>query len=156
MKRITVILTFLLLSVSLIFADSNAQQRRNISGQRRGIGQGQQFSRFYNPETVVSIKGMVENINKYRYGQGGYYGIHVRLNTNEEFYSVHLGPAWFIEKEIKIGQNDLLEITGSKCIYNDTLTVIAAKIKKGDQTLQLRDEIGIPVWSRSGSGRGRQ
>ena len=154
MKIYSFILSILFLSVILIQVDSYAQQRRNLRGQ--GIGQGQQLSKFYDPETVVSIKGIVENINRYQYGQGGYYGIHVRLITDDENYSVHLGPAWFIENEIKIGLNDLLEIIGSKCIYNDTLTVIAAQIKKDAQTLQLRNEIGIPVWSRSGSGRGRR
>jgi len=154
MKKFTFILSILFLFAFLVHLDSFAQQRRNLRGQGRGMGQ--QLSRNYDPQSVVSVKGTVNKIERYQYGQGRYYGIHVLLNTQEEVLSVHLGPAWFIENKMKIELNDVLEIRGSKIVYNDTLTVIAAQIKKGDQTLQLRNEIGIPVWSRSGYGRRRQ
>lgn len=154
MKKTTVVLSVLFLSVSLLNLDIFAQQRKYQRVQGRGMGQ--QLSRYYEPETVVSIKGVVNDIAQYRYGQGRFYGLHIRLNTENEIYSVHLGPAWYIENEMKIDLNDVLEITGSKVIYNDTLTVIAAQIKKGEQIVQLRNELGIPVWSRSGYGRRRR
>ena len=154
MKKISFALSIVVLFAFLAHLDSCAQQRRNLRGQGRGMGQ--QLSRNYDPQSVVSVKGTVNKIEQYQYGQGRYYGIHVLLDTQEEVLSVHLGPAWFIENEMKIELNDVLEIKGSKIVYNDTLTVIAAQIKKGDQRLLLRNEIGIPVWSQSGYGRRRQ
>jgi hypothetical protein len=154
MKKITFILSVLFLSATLVHLDSSAQQRRNLQG--RGIGQRQNLSRMYNPQTVVTIKGVVNEVERVQSGPGGYLSIHIKMGSEEGIQTVHLGPAWFIEKEMKIAPSDILEITGSKIIYNDTPAIIAAQIKMGDQTLQIRNEIGVPVWSRSGMGRRRQ
>jgi len=80
-------------------------------------------------------------------------GVHLTMKTNNDTISIHLGPIWFIEiQDITIKQNDDLEITGSRIDFEGKPTIIAAKVEKGEQSLVLRDENGIPVWS----GRGRR
>jgi hypothetical protein len=42
---------------------------------------------------------------------------------------------------------DQIEVTGSKVLILEKSVLIAAKVRKGDQILMLRDLNGIPMWS---------
>ena len=67
---------------------------------------------------------------------------------NGRYTGVHLGPTWFINKqEPKIEKNDKIQVTGSRITFQGKQVLIAAEVKKGNQTLKLRDEKGFPVWS---------
>lgn len=62
---------------------------------------------------------------------------------------MHLGPAWYIERlDIKIRKGDKIEVKGSQVMMKGTPTLIASEIKKGDTTVILRDENGVPLWSK--------
>ncbi len=76
------------------------------------------------------------------------YGVHIMVKTDQETISVHLGPSWYIEnQDIKIEVGDKVDVKGSRIMFDDSHSMIAAKVKKGDETLTLRDENGFPVWS---------
>jgi hypothetical protein len=75
-------------------------------------------------------------------------GVHLMVKTGQETISVHLGPAWYIQRQdIKIAPGDKVEITGSRITYQGKPAILAAEAKKGDEILKLRDENGLPVWS---------
>ncbi len=113
-----------------------------------GWGMGSQYNRMYNPKTVETISGEVVNVDKITPMKGMSYGIHLTLKTEKETISVHLGPDWFIERQdIKIEPKDKIEVTGSRIMFEDKPAIIAAEVKKGDGTLKLRDENGVPVWA---------
>ena len=154
MRNIIIVVVIFFLCIVSMSVETVAQQARNVRSQ--GRGGGQLLSRMYNPQTVVSEKGTVNKIEKMQYGRGRYYGLHIILKTETEMLSVHLGPAWFIEGKTKIDEGDSLEVKGSQIVYNNTPTIIASQLINGDQILQLRDEVGVPVWSRSGIGRRRR
>lgn len=40
-----------------------------------------------------------------------------------------------------------MEVTGSRVTFDGKPAIIAAEVKKGGETLKLRDEKGRPVWS---------
>jgi hypothetical protein len=40
-----------------------------------------------------------------------------------------------------------VEVKGSRITFEGKPAIIAAEIKKGEETLKLRDENGFPVWS---------
>jgi len=85
------------------------------------------------------------------------YGIHLKVKTDTETISVHLGPAWFIERQdISIEKGDTIEVKGSKITFNGAPAVIAAAVEKEEQELRLRDDNGFPVWAGSGMGRMRK
>ena len=74
------------------------------------------------------------------------------VKTDNETIPVHLGPEWYIEEalasqDIKIEVKDKIEIIGSRISYGEKPAIVAAEIKKGNKTLTLRDEIGVPFWS---------
>ncbi|MHC4183412.1 MAG: hypothetical protein ACYSR0_08690 [Planctomycetota bacterium] len=113
-----------------------------------GWGPKANYGRMYNPETVETISGEITNVDKITPGKGMSYGIHVVLKVDGTTLPIHLGPGWYIEnQDITIEQNDKVEVTGSRITFDGKPTIIAAKIKKGDEVLILRDEKGIPAWS---------
>jgi predicted Abi (CAAX) family protease len=70
------------------------------------------------------------------------------VKTEKETISVHLGPGWYIEnQDVKIEPKDKVEIKGSRITFQGKPALIAAEVKKGDKTLELRNESGFPVWS---------
>ena len=75
-------------------------------------------------------------------------GIHLQLKTDKETISVHLGPAWYIERlDAQIEKGNKIEVKGSRVTAAGKPAIIAAEVKKGDALLKLRDDSGIPAWA---------
>jgi hypothetical protein len=147
MKRIKIL--FVILSVLFIaFAVNTLAQRGMMQRINNSWGAKSAFNRMYNPSTVETIKGEVVSVDKIAPMKGMSNGIHLMLKTNKETVSIHLGPAWFFEKNnylVKV--KDKIEVTGSKITFDGKPAIIAAEIKKGNKVIKLRDENGYPVWS---------
>ena len=113
-----------------------------------GWGPGGAYQRMYDPKTVETIKGTVESVEKTIPMKGMNYGIHVMLKADKETIAVHLGPQWYIERQdVKIVKGDAIEVKGSRITFDKKPAIVAAEVKKGDQTLILRDANGIPAWA---------
>ncbi len=113
-----------------------------------GWGMGSQYQRMYDPKTVETITGTVEAVDQVTPMKGMSYGVHLKLKTEKETISIHLGPGWYIERlDTKTEKGDKVQIKGSKVIMMGKPAIIAAEVKKGDLILKLRDENGIPVWA---------
>jgi hypothetical protein len=146
-KRVT--LVTLIFALMTLFYITDVLAQRGVRGKRGGgWGIGSKYGRMYDPNTVETITCTVLNVEKITPIKGMSYGVHLLVKTDQETVSVHMGPAWFIEnQDIKIEKNDNLEIKGSRIVFEGEPAIIAAVVEKGDQTLQLRDESGFPVWS---------
>jgi hypothetical protein len=82
------------------------------------------------------VKGVVETVEQMPPATGTSSGIHLELRTDSGTLSVHLGPAWFIDRQdMKIGESDTIEVKGSKITYEGKPTIIAAEVKKGNTGL---------------------
>ncbi len=113
-----------------------------------GWGPGGQFGRLYDPKTVETITGQVVKVDRVTPVRGMSGGLHLVVKTDKEEVSVHLGPLWYLEnQDVKIEPKDTVEIRGSRVTVQGKPAIIAAEVKKGDETLALRDEAGVPVWS---------
>lgn len=113
-----------------------------------GWGMGSQYNRMYNPATVETVSGTVEAVDKITPMKGMYSGIHLVVKTDKENIDVHLGPEWYIERlDTKIEKGDKIEVKGSRVTLSGKPAIIAAEVKKGDNTLVLRDSSGIPAWA---------
>lgn len=147
MKKIK-ILFFMLSILSLLFSLPSFAQRGMMQKNNSGWGAKSAFNRMYNPNTVETIKGEIVSVDKIAPMKGMSYGIHIMLKTTNETISVHLGPAWFFDKQnFKIKAKDKIEVTGSKITFDGQPAVIAAEIKKGNEVIKLRNQNGYPVWS---------
>jgi hypothetical protein len=135
-----------------------------------GMGQGMRMQMpKYDPSTVVTVKGTVEEVQtgmmrsgqmggmmqSGQMGQGRMGGpLRLTLKTDTGSFNVLVGPARFVkEKNFTFAKGDQISVTGSKVKFNGSEAIIAREIKKGDKTLTLRDEKGVPAWPM---GRGRQ
>jgi hypothetical protein len=109
----------------------------------------------YDSSTEVRLTGTVEAVETVA-GPGresrDMGGLHLTLKTAAESIEVevHLGPAAFLaEKKMTVAKGDTIEILGSRITMNDRVVLIAREIKKGEDTVTLRDGSGRPLWARS-------
>mgnify|MGYP005809947683 CR=1 FL=1 len=110
-------------------------------------------ARNYNPSTETTVKGTVEEVTQ-QTGTRGWGGTHLLLKTDSENFDVHVGPSQYVSRQgFAFAKGDQIEVTGSKVTLAGKEALIARQIKKGDKVLALRDEQGIPKWSRGGRGR---
>jgi hypothetical protein len=122
-------------------------------------GSSQQGARgsasFYNPNTEITVKGTVEQVET-AYLPGGGASLQARGESSGPVYlslqadtgvlTVSLGPSWFLDsKGFKVAKGDQIEVTGSK--FQDQNTIVAREVKKSDQVLVLRNSQGVPEWS---------
>lgn len=113
-----------------------------------GWGPGGQYGRLYDVKSVETVSGEVTGMEEMTPFKGMGRGVHLMLETDKESISVHLGPAWYVERqdtEITVG--DKIEVKGSRIAYEGKPAIIAAEIRKGDEVLTLRDASGIPMWA---------
>lgn len=113
-----------------------------------GWGAQSRYGRLYNPATVETFTGTVEAVERMTPMRGMGAGIHLKVKSDKETATVHLGPSWYIERQdTKILKGDVVEVKGSRVTVAGKPVIIAAEVKKGDETLRLRDDSGVPAWS---------
>lgn len=120
----------------------------------QGPGSGGQTPR-YDTSTEVTLRGTIEIVKQVEdvMGKRSTKGTHIIVKTAQETVEVHLGPTTFInEQKLTLSAGDAVEIIGSRVKVSGADAVIAREIRKGTQTVTLRDDKGVPKWSR---GRGR-
>ena len=143
--RMMLLVTVLATSSLAIPVSTHAQGRFNWRG-GQGWGSGNPYGRIYDVRTVETLEGEVVAVE--RFGPEMAPGVHLVLRAGSETISVHLGPAWYIEnQEGRIESGDGVTIEGSRVEFEGSLVLIAARVIRGEETLVLRDQNGIPIWS---------
>lgn len=147
MKRIAGITAVVAVLALVLVPEASAQGGPKWRGSG-GWGPGGQYARLYDPKTVETITGEVVKVDRVTPIRGMSGGVHLVVKTDKEEVSVHLGPLWYLEnQDVKIEPKDKVEIKGSRVTLGGKPAIIAAEVKKGDETLNLRDEAGVPAWS---------
>ncbi len=150
MRKLVILIACVSILALTLAVPAMAQPGQGIIGSGGG---GRGGGRIYNPQTVETLSGQVVSVETFS-GQGGYRGIHLTLKTDKETIPVHLGPSWYMDQQaIKFAAKDPVEVTGSRVTFDGKPAIIAAEVKKGGQSLKLRDANGIPLWA--GQGRRR-
>jgi hypothetical protein len=113
----------------------------------------------YDPKAVETVSGEVGSVEEVhgkgwgqaRGGHGRGYGVHLILKSDKEEVAVHLGPSWYLEKHgLRIAPGDRIEVRGSRITFQGKPAIIAAEVKKGGESLKLRDDNGLPAWRGQG------
>jgi hypothetical protein len=125
--------------LSLVLAASAWGQ----SGPKSGGGP----SGLYNPDTVVTVSGIV--IARTPPSPKGLPQlVYLTLKTGTAKIIVFLGPDLYVDKlPVQIQNLDKIQVTGSEITWEGKRVILAATITKGDQVLKLREPNGVPVWS---------
>ena len=105
------------------------------------------YSRLYDPKTVETIKGEVTNVESTAPMKGMSAGVHLTVKTDKGDAAVQLGPAWYLDnQEVQLAKGDRVEVRGSRVSLDGQKVIIAADVKRGNDTLVLRDARGLPMW----------
>ena len=111
----------------------------------------QKADRGYEKATEMTLQATVEAVTERAEGGRSGMGIHLLVQANATSYDVHIGPQFFLaERQWTFARGDRIEITGSKVKFEGMDAVIAREVKRGGQTLVLRDSAGVPKWSGGG------
>jgi hypothetical protein len=103
--------------------------------------------RDYDAKTVETIEGKVLSIEKTTPAKRRGYWVDLMLESGNEIIPVHLGPAWYVDKQtLRIEANDTITVSGSRVTMEGKPAMVAADITKGNEFLKLRESNGIPVW----------
>lgn len=149
MKKLTVLL--LTFSVLALFctADSLAQGGPGYKWRGSGgWGMGGAYGRLWDPSKIETVSGTIEAIQPVTPMRGMGSGILIMLKTSKETVPVHLGPQWYIERiDLKFQKGDTIEVKGSRVTFQGKPAIIAGEIKKGTQSVMLRDDSGVPAWA---------
>lgn len=105
------------------------------------------YARVYNPSTVETLAGEVVAVDRVPPMRGMSEGVHVVLKGDKGTTDVHLGPAWYLDhQDTQLAVGDRVEVRGSRVNVGGKPAVVAAEVKKGNETLRLRDAQGLPYW----------
>jgi hypothetical protein len=146
MRRFVTVVIILGTAGLLVAGEACAQGMRWHGG--GGWGPGGQYARIYDPKTVETVSGEVTSVQQMTPMKGMGPGVHLTLKTDKGSLDVHLGPAWYIERQdTKIDAGDKIEVKGSRITFEGKPAIIAAEVRKGDEVLTLRDANGVPMWA---------
>ncbi len=139
---------------ALGFVPSQQPQMQYIADEKAWSGEGM-HGKAFNPSTVKTITGTVESVGSFKpegAPAGATGGLRLRVKTaGGQTMTVYAGPISYAEqKNFFVMPGDQITITGSETKIRSRSVILASELKKGDQTLQLRDKSGKPLWSMGG------
>jgi hypothetical protein len=101
----------------------------------------------YDPQTVITVSGVVVSLTPPQAEAGLPYLAYLTLRTEKGKIKVFLGPNLYVDQlPVKIKELDRIHVTGSKITWKGKPVILAAEVKKGDQVLKLREPNGTPLW----------
>ncbi len=134
-------------SINQIWRDYH--MRQDLERNNALLRQRQYSGLIYDPSRVKTFQGTVTEIQPGNQENPTSPDVHLLMKTNKETLEVHVAPLWYLEEhDFQIQLNDSLEVTGMRVKRRRQSILIVGEIKKGNQTLQLRDEDGYPRWTR--------
>jgi len=107
-----------------------------------------QYNQQFKADEVQTMQGTIQSVGTFHPESGSTAGLRLRVKTQDgKSMIVHAGPrAYASQKGLNFHYGDEVTITGSQAKIDGQNVVLASQLKKGDQTLQLRNEQGQPQW----------
>jgi len=106
------------------------------------------YNKKFDASKVTTIEGTVQNVGSFHLGENSAPGLRIRLQTDkEDVLLVHAGPCGFAKsKSFTLASGDKISVTGSQIEYDGRTILMATQIKRGNDTLTLRDSSGKVLW----------
>ena len=100
----------------------------------------------YDLKAETKIKGTIQQLRLF--ASGNHNILELVLQGKTQTSSVFLCPkSYLTAMGIELKPGDEVEVTGSKVQQNGSDVVLARELVKGNDTLVMRDDKGIPVWN---------
>jgi len=136
MKCVRVIQVIVLASLLAVGATVSAQP---------GMGKYQQL---YTTGSVVTVSGVVQSVYLDTPPGVRIQAVYLSLKTDGGSIPVQLDPESFIQKlTTKFEKGDKIEVTGARVTVEGKTMILAARIKKGAESVEFRNSAGVPAWS---------
>jgi hypothetical protein len=101
----------------------------------------------YDVSTESKMKGVVEEINLPPKGSEKEV-IHLTVKGDAESEDIYLCPESFLkDMGVSFSKGDNIGFTASKVKQNGADILLAREVVRGNETLVLRDDKGVPVWT---------
>lgn len=116
-------------------------------GEQSETAEDARIGRAFDPSSINSFEGKIADMGHSTVN--GVVGItmHLIVDINGELIEVQLGPDWVIQSQgVTLQKGDNISILGSKVSIAGKPWIIAAKLRKGKEMLDLRSELGVPIW----------
>ena len=103
----------------------------------------------YDPATVQTVSGTIVSVDRVNGNRPMGGGVHLTLQTTaNQTFDVALGPGWYIDElKTTFAKGDFIDVKGSLVKFNGTDLLVAGELKKGSDTVVLRDANGVPAWA---------
>ena len=114
-----------------------------------GWGAGLPYQQSFLPSRVEKISGTILSIERFGEELDMADGILLKLQHRRIIETVHIGPFWFLERQdLSLNVGDSVSVRGARVDgRNAAPYLIASSIKKGANTLLLRNRDGFPLWT---------
>ena len=108
---------------------------------------GASATRMWNPETVATVTGTVEAVERIEMGDE-WRCVRLQLATADGVVQVRVGPDWFVaQRKVAFAKGDRIEVKGSRLTFAGERALVAAEIVRGADRIVLRDAEGKPAWA---------
>lgn len=112
-----------------------------------GWGVESPYDRHYDPDRMVELEGTVGAVGPLVPRPGMAPGECFELRVDGESFPVHLGPRYFVEaRDFRLQTDDSIRLRASKVRFDEGLVLMATRITRGEDVLELRDADGYPLW----------
>jgi hypothetical protein len=103
----------------------------------------------YDPKTETTVEGVVTGKVEVPWGASDCWGgEHLVVKAEKETVQVHVGPTWYLARNgWRFAEGDRVVVAGSRIKVEGVEALIARRVERGGQTLELRSADGAPVWT---------
>jgi hypothetical protein len=108
-----------------------------------------EYNKLFDADKIVTVSGATDKVGTFRPMAGAREGLRLVVTGDDgKTYTVHVGPKAFADQQNFVCRNgDKVTVTGSSVKFNDSEVIIVTEIRKGGQTLTVRDKEGKPAWN---------
>lgn len=101
----------------------------------------------YDPRSEIRIKGIVVAASDYYCAVSRTVESHLILQTGDGTLEVHLAaPAFVRQYRLTFAEGEVIEVLGSRIIFDGRETLLAREIGRGEEVFVFRDATGKPLW----------
>ena len=106
------------------------------------------YARLFVDGSRLQVRGEVVRLQRVVPMAGMADGYALLLRNRAETFTVHLGPAWYLERQdFPFDVADSVEVSGSRVILAGQPVLMAIEVRKKGKVLLLRNSDGLPHWS---------
>jgi len=110
---------------------------------------GSPYNQHFNPDEIETIVGTVKKVGDFYPARGAVEGLQLSVKTDAMgTVKVDVGPVSFVQdRGFDFSFGDRVTVIGAKIHNLLQQTLMASEITKDNETLKLRDEKGVPLWT---------